>query len=288
VRSLLVWDKRGADAGLPGVWRLCARLRAAHADDVAYFAQGSVRSAVVGLMAGYRARVGFDTSAGRWLYTQRVPYRRDQHHAQRLLGLAGVTVAPNEAPPRPRLYPGAGDDRAVDALLDGAGVAAEEPLVALAPGSVWVTKRWPYFPALAQRLPPDARVVVIGSSADRGLAQPIVDALGARAIDATGRLSLLASAALIGRARVLVTNDSAPLHMASAMNTPTVAVFGPTVPAFGFGPLADRRTVAEFGGLPCRPCHAHGPMRCPLGHFRCMRELTADHVLALVQSLSGS
>ena len=99
-----------------------------------------------------------------------------------------------------------------------------------------------------------------------------------------GRLSLLASAELIGRARLLVTNDSAPLHLASAMNTPTVAVFGPTVPAFGFGPLADRASVAEHLGLDCRPCDRHGPQRCPLGHWRCMREITAGDVAALARA----
>jgi heptosyltransferase-2 len=69
------------------------------------------------------------------------------------------------------------------------------------------------------------------------------------------------------------------------MNTPTVAVFGPTVPAFGFGPLAERAAVAEIAGLDCRPCDRHGPRRCPLGHWRCMREITAGDVAALARAL---
>ena len=92
-------------------------------------------------------------------------------------------------------------------------------------------------------------------------------------------------AALIGRARLLVTNDSAPLHLASAMNTPTVAVFGPTVPAFGFGPLAERAAVAEHLSLDCRPCDQHGPQRCPLGHWRCMREISPEQVAQLARSI---
>jgi heptosyltransferase II len=82
-----------------------------------------------------------------------------------------------------------------------------------------------------------------------------------------------------------VTNDSSPLHLASAMNTPTLAVFGPTVPAFGFGPLADRSTVAQVEGLDCRPCDRHGPRRCPLGHWRCMREITAGDAAGLAHAL---
>jgi heptosyltransferase II len=126
---------------------------------------------------------------------------------------------------------------------------------------------------------------VVGSGADRELADGILAATEGDAIDATGRLSLLASAALIGRCAAIVSNDSAPLHLASAMNVATVAVFGPTVPAFGFGPLAERSLVAEHAGLTCRPCHPHGPRVCPLGHWRCMRDLGVPHVLDAVDSL---
>ncbi len=114
----------------------------------------------------------------------------------------------------------------------------------------------------------------------------IVGATKGQAIDATGKLSLLASADLIGRAALLVTNDSAPQHLASAMNTPTVTVFGPTVPAFGFGPLADRSAVAGIDALACRPCDRHGPQKCPLGHWRCMREITPDIVAGIARRLA--
>jgi heptosyltransferase-2 len=69
------------------------------------------------------------------------------------------------------------------------------------------------------------------------------------------------------------------------MATPTVAIFGPTVPEFGFGPLAPRASVVGHDGLPCRPCDRHGPRRCPLGHFRCMRELTPALVAERVRAL---
>jgi heptosyltransferase-2 len=65
------------------------------------------------------------------------------------------------------------------------------------------------------------------------------------------------------------------------MNTPTIAIFGPTIPAFGFGPLADRSTVVGHQLIACRPCDRHGPQRCPLGHWRCMREIMAEDVAAL-------
>jgi heptosyltransferase-2 len=303
VRDIIVFDKRGAARGLRGLkrianqvrWRETTGGRELRNTRVAYLAQGSVRSATLAILGGVGERVGFATSSARLLYTRRVAYRQDLHHAARLWQLASVVA--NElpdAPLAPSLYPGAQDIAAVNALLEANRVAANEPLIALAPGSVWATKRWPSYEALAENIARNPllsshRVVVVGTLADRGLAEAIGERLlhlGAPAVvDATGRLSLLASADLLSRSRALVTNDSAPLHLASAMGTPTVALFGPTVPAFGFGSLAPTHVELGARALPCRPCHAHGPQACPLGHWKCMRELSPDSVTQALAQL---
>jgi heptosyltransferase-2 len=284
VRSVIVYDKRGAHAGVFGLTTLAARLRAT-AYDAAYLAQGSLRSATLAFLARIPERIGFATSAGSLLYTTRVAYREDLHHAARLVLLS----RPNGREPtieetRPSLTPGPAERELVDDLLRRDDVAAGERLIALAPGSVWATKRWPYYKELAQELAGSGRIVVVGSQDDATLALDIRTAVP-NAVDATGILPLLGSAELIGRCAVIVTNDSSPLHLASAMGTPTVAIFGPTVPDFGFGPLAPSSVVVGHETLACRPCHRHGPRRCPLGHFRCMRELTADVVAARARTL---
>ena len=299
VRDVILYDKRGDAKGMTGLYATSQRLRHRQDGDeeqhrevaVAYLAQGSVRSATLALLAGIPERVGFTTSAGRRLYTRRVPYRQDRHHAERLWRLA---MPPDVGDPdaraiTPRLFPADAEMSAVDELLREAGHLADEPLLALAPGSIWGTKRWPYYARLARDLADRdvrLRLVVIGGRDDADLAREIVETLPAgRAIDATGRLSLLASAELIGRAVALVTNDSAPQHLASAMGTPTVSVFGPTVPGFGFGPLAPHRATVGHGALACRPCHRHGPKACPLGHWRCMREIGTAPVIESIDAL---
>ena len=292
VRDLLVFDKRGADAGMAGLWRFARGLRrrsdgTTRKIAAAYLAQGSMRSASLALFAGIRERVGFDSSAGRVLYTRRSRYRGNRHHAERLWRLAAGDAAPDPAPEviRPRLYPGERERAAVDALLkdvprDGA------QLLALAPGSIWDTKRWPHFPALAARLAPLYRLVVVGGADDNALAAEIARASGPeRVINATGKLSLLASTELLSRCAALVTNDSAPQHLASAAGTPTLTIFGPTAPEFGFGPLAPRHATIGNESLTCRPCHPHGPKVCPLGHWKCMRELEVEQVSRALNSL---
>ncbi len=283
VRETIVYDKRGVDRGIAGFRRIAARLRERRYA-AAYHAQGSARSGALTFAAGIPDRVGFASSAGRLFYTTHIPLLENAHHAARLLSLGtrDVLLEPASGELRPRLYPGVEEREAVDALLHE---PHDKPLIALAPGSVWATKRWPEYAELARRLAARGRVVVIGGAADRELASAIVRATEGHAIDACGRLSLLASAELIGRCALLVTNDSAPLHLASAMNTPTLAIFGPTVPEFGFGPLAARQAVAGVTTLACRPCDRHGPRTCPLGHWRCMREITPDAIQSLADEL---
>jgi len=279
IRSVVPYDKRGVDRGLFGFLRLAVQLRRFHYE-AAYMAQGSVRSGALALAAGIPRRVGFATSAGRRFYTERVEYREDLHHAARLLRLAQSTDAP--ADPRPRLYPGIPERGAVDRLLALHDALDEgPPLVALAPASVWGTKRWPYYAELARELEPHARIVIVGAVQDAPLAAEIA-AVSPAAINAAGALNLLGSAELIRRCHVLVTNDSAPQHLASAVDTPTVTIFGPTVPAFGFGPLARASRTVGLEDLPCRPCDRHGPRRCPLSHWRCMRDVTVRDVSARV------
>ncbi len=283
VRELIVYDKRGRDAGVLGLRRLAHRLRRGGYDAV-YLAQGSLRSAVLARAARIARRVGFDTSAGRALYTERVRYRRDAHHAERLWRLAAGDAAPSPASEtfRPRLYPSDEDRAAVDALL--AELPPGGPVVGVAPGSIWGTKRWPHMASLVAALD-DVRFVVIGSGDDSALAETIAAVAPGRLLNATGRLSLLASAELIRRCAVLVANDSAPTHLASGVGTPTLTIFGPTVPAFGFGPLAPLSESLGMEGLACRPCHAHGPRECPLGHFDCMRTLEPSRVATRVRNL---
>ncbi len=284
LRGVFRYDKRSTYGSALGLWQTVRTIRSKRPYDKVYLAQGSYRSGLLGMMTGASERIGFASSTGRALYTREVKYRPELHHAARLWSLAMTESAdpPTAVQIRPRLYPSDDDRRMVDGFVRR-GDNPDAPFIALAPGSAWGTKRWPYYVELARTLAPDFRIAIVGSQADAAIAAQMCDVVGrGGVINTVGSLSLLASAELIGRAQAIVTNDSAPQHLASAMGTPTLAIFGPTVPEFGFGPLAERRAVAGHEHLGCRPCHRHGPKRCPLGHWRCMRELTTDHIASLL------
>jgi heptosyltransferase-2 len=286
VRRTIVYDKRGTDRGWRGLRALAQRL-ASHGYERAYLPHRSLRTAMLALLARIPVRVGF-AGGPSFLYTESRRKPALGHEVDKLLALA-------DEPPAvyaPHLRTTAEDDRAAADLLAAAGIGAEEQdrFVALAPGSIWGSKRWPYYGELAGQLARKTVVVAVGGPDDVQLGEEIVRAVGrtgGRAVNACGKLTLRQSAALIGRATLLVTNDSAPLHVATAMGTPVVAVFGPTLPEFGFSPTRPGDLALGVEGLDCRPCSRHGPPRCPLGHHRCMRDLGPEVVAAAIEEIGA-
>ena len=281
VRRVIPFDKKGADRGLGGLWRLARRLRAERYG-IAYLPHRSLRSAALARLAGVPRRVGFHDG---WpaLYTGVRRHPDTGHAIDRLLALADA-LPKHQTPPSLELT--LSDRAAAERWLREAGITTA--FVALAPGSIWGSKRWPYYPALAVRLAAQMPVVVVGGPEDAVLGEAIVEMVAAaraphRAVNACGALGLRPAAAMIGRAAALVTNDSAPLHLAQAVDAPTVALFGPTIPEFGFGPRGPRDRAMGVTGLPCRPCSRHGPPSCPLGHHRCMTLLDVEDVLHAIE-----
>ncbi|MEP7325911.1 MAG: glycosyltransferase family 9 protein [Gemmatimonadota bacterium] len=158
------------------------------------------------------------------------------------------------------------------------------PLIAVAPGAAHLTKRWPveYWRDLVGRLTARSfNVVVVGGPDDQAVANEVTLAGGGRAVTAAGKFGLQGTGAIIAASRLLVSGDTGVMHMATGVNTPVIALFGPTVRAFGFFPYSRGAVVLERD-LGCRPCTAWGTERCPLGHHRCLRDIAALEVEEVV------
>jgi len=195
-----------------------------------------------------------------------------------------LDTRPDGGPPEFCLGPGA-TDRAAQWLAER-GLAGAR-LAALGPGAAHATKRWPvaHWSALAERLGAAGyRPVIVGGPEDRGLAQQLVAEGGGAVASAAGEFSLQETGALLARARVVVSGDTGVMHMATGVGTPVVALFGPTVGQFGFFPYRARAAVLERA-LDCRPCSATGTAACPLGHHRCLADITPEEVAAAVERL---
>jgi heptosyltransferase-2 len=169
----------------------------------------------------------------------------------------------NNAFEKPKLYPSAADFEVVKPYQSGI-------YATISPSSVWFTKQFPphKWKELIAKIDPKCAVYLLGAPSDNALCAMLSD--DKRVKNLAGKLTLLQSAALMQGAAMNYMNDSAPLHLASAMNAPTTCVFCGTVPAFGFGPLANNARIVETKEkLPCRPCGLHGKKACKEGNFRC-------------------
>lgn len=197
---------------------------------------------------------------------------------------ADLDVLPDGGPPE--FFTTREAERDADAFLTERGLGAKRTLIAFAPGAAHFTKRWPTdrWEALIRRIRATADVVILGGSADRQIADAIAAAGGGSTASAAGRFSLTGTAALLKRSRALISCDTGVLHLATAVGTPVVGLYGPTVEQFGFFPYRARATVLQRE-LNCRPCSTHGGAVCPLGHHRCMTEILPEDVAAAVASL---
>ncbi len=259
LQALWTYDKRGVDAGPAGLWALGRRLRAERFDLV-LGAHPSWRTGLLAAAVGAPRRLGW----GPLGYTRRV--RRGPRFVEDALALGEAAGVPMPVR-RPRVRARA----AHPAVPPGA--------LAFVPGARWATKRWPA---------PRWRALV---GAARAAGHPIVAVGGADEahwaegwgadLEAFG-LSLPATAGLLAACAAVVGGDSGLAHLARAVGTPTVMLFGPT-PAAAHPPDPGRvdRWVA---GLSCRPCSAHGPRRCPLGHHACLDRLAPNHVMGGLQA----
>lgn len=288
--DVVTYDKRRADAGAGGFLRAARRLRDVRAD-AAVIPHRSMRSALLALAARIPERIGFDESGGRLLLSRRVRYRAEPHEIERLAGLAGALGVPPAAARiefRVRVPPGGAGE--LGDLMAARGVSAREGLAAIAPGSRWPTKRWPpdRFGEAAAALARDPGLVpvVTGTADERDVGRAAASAAGHGVVDLTGELSLAGWVALLARARVVISNDSASAHVAAGVGTPVVAVFGPTAPSQGFAPYSDLAEVIE-PSVACRPCGRHGAVRCPLGTLECMRAVPVSAVVDAARRIVG-
>jgi heptosyltransferase-2 len=236
------------------------------------------RFALTGFLAafsGAKIRIGFSKNPFSMFFTTSIPhvFREGMHEAERNLML--TTALTDASLVKPRLYLTA-TDLAKTAIYKSGGYYT------ISPASLWFTKQYPMkkWVEFISYIPAQTKIYFLGSSNDTILCEEIIrhsDHPGCR--DLSGKLSFLESASLMKDARMNFTNDSAPTHLASAINAPVTVIYCSTVPRFGFGPLSDDSRIVEIGELYCRPCGIHGYRSCPEKHFRCATQINVDQLI---------
>ena len=278
--ELIVYEKEGAHRSAWATIRFARALRR-YDFDTALVLHPSNRSHWLPWLARIPVRIGYDRKAGR-LLTHRLPHRKQEgakHEAVYTLQMLRVFgITPGE--PKPVIVVQEAAASRAEALLREASITPEEPLIAVHPSASCVSKRWmpERFAQVADRLTMErgARICVIAGEADARYAEHMTQAMHQPALNLAGRLSVAETAAVLKRCRLLISNDSGPVHVAAAVGTPVVDIFGRNQAGLSpqrWGPLGEGHVVLhkEVG---CVTCLAH---ECDI-KFLCLTSLTADEV----------
>lgn len=164
------------------------------------------------------------------------------------------------------------------------GFRSDKSYVCLFPGSVWATKQWgkSKYQELVAKLSKNLTVVILGAKNEFDFANEVIGE-SQNCVNLCGKTEFKQTLSLLKHARQVVTNDSGGQHLASIVSAPTITVFGPTIPEFGYSPWNSQVKVAEPSvALSCRPCGSHGHKKCPIGTHECMKSISSDSIYSLL------
>jgi ADP-heptose:LPS heptosyltransferase len=260
-----IWDKKAGKYSQ--LLKIIRQLRK-EKYDIAINLQRFMSTGLFTVFSGAVLKIGFSKNPLSCFFTKSYPHIIDiqkgkTHEIDRNLSLLDTLIV-NKIRVMPRLYP---------SKAQFEKVACNTPYITISPTSVWYTKQYllDKWVEVINSIGSDKKIFLLGGKADKASCEIIRNKSTHTNIEVlAGQLSFLESAALMKGAMMNYVNDSAPMHIASAMDAPVTAVFCSTIPAFGFGPLSTQSRVVETEEkLDCRPCGLHGFRKCPEGHFKC-------------------
>ncbi len=283
IDGILPYDRRSKDSSV-GTISLIRRLRKMQLESVLLLTN-SLRSAAIARVAQVPQRIGYVRYGRGFLLTERLYPPRAGFQLEPVSALdyylnlaqaVGATVDNRQT----QLATTLAEESRVDAFWEQIGFNSGRRVVALNTGGAYGSaKQWPleYFATLATRLTRelDTHVIVICGPAEVSNAERIVQLANSDQVKSLAgkKVSIGLSKAIVKRSDLLISTDSGPRHFGAAFNVPTITVFGPTDPRWSEN--YHQNAIHLSREVPCGPCAERA---CPLGHHRCMRELTVDHV----------
>ena len=272
LKNILIWDKKNKKYN--NLIKIIKQIRAEKYDFVINLQRFS-SSGIITFLSKGRIKIGFDKNPFSFSYKIKVKHKigNGTHEIERNLSV--IESITDNSKYLPKLYPEISNFNKVEEYTN-------EKYICIAPASVWFTKQYPKhkWVELINALK-EYKIYLIGAPSDFSLCNEISEQSSHNNIvNLTTELSFLDSAALMKNAFMSYVNDSAPMHIASAVNANVTAVYCSTVPSFGFGPLSTNSKVVEVSEkLACRPCGLHGKKECPEGHFDCAEKINVNQLI---------
>jgi len=251
-----------------------------------YSPHRSFRSSLIVKFSGVKNTFGFSNSSFSFFYKNLIQYDKFAHEVQRNFKLAGFSYNSHDWKIKPDLNLSGIAVQALEEIF--VNYNAETRIYAIAPGSVWNTKKYPaeYFEKIISYLVEENKfVVLVGGETDKDLCKKLAAKFDQSVVSVAGKISLIQSAALLKKCEILISNDSAPTHLGIAAGIPVLTIYCSTVPAFGFYPYTEGSGFISFDELNCKPCGIHGHEKCPIGTFECGFKLKPDSVILKMKEM---
>ncbi len=287
VDDVIIIDKKEKHKSIKGLNNFIKELREKSYSKI-YSPHRSFRSAYITFRLGVKETYGFDNSSLKYAYKNIVKYNQTDHEVQRNLELIGANTKDKSWKISPEIITDETEKEKVTNILSSNKIDAE--FIAVAPGSVWETKRYPkeYFSEVIKSLAAkNEKVVLIGGENDKLLCDEIAYNLNDKVKNLAGEFSVTETIQLLRSAKLLITNDSAPTHMGMCADIPVLTIYCSTVPGFGFFPYNNKSKYLSYDKLDCKPCGIHGYRECPVKSFDCGYKLTPEDILKEVEKMLG-
>ena len=287
VDNVIVIDKREKHKSIKRLNNFIKELRE-KSYSIIYSPHRSFRSAYITIKLGVRETYGFDNSSFKYAYKNIVKYKQTDHEVQRNLELIGEDTKDKSWKISPEIIIAETEKEKVTDVLSTNKIDTE--FIAVAPGSVWETKRYPkeyYSEVIKSLIAKDEKVVLIGGENDKLLCDEIAFNTNDKVKNLAGEFSVTETIQLLGSAKLLITNDSAPTHMGMCADIPVLTIYCSTAPGFGFYPYNNKSRYLSYDKLDCKPCGIHGYKECPVKSFDCGYKLIPEDILKEVEKMLG-
>lgn len=286
VNDVIVIDKKGNHKSLRSTLKLVTLIKKTNYIKL-YSSHRSFRTAVMVLFLGIKESFGFDNSSLKHVYKTLVRYNLSKHEVERNLDLIGYNYDNQTWRIKPEIR--SDGNVVVDKIsefLDDSKI--KDGFIAIAPGSVWETKKYPleyYKQVIKYFTDKNEKIVLIGGSKDKELCASLVQINQRNIHNASGIFSVVESIELLKHAKILISNDSAPTHMGMVSDIRVLTIYCSTVPNFGFYPYNTKSKSISFDDLDCKPCGIHGYEKCPIKTFDCGKKLESQKIISTIQEM---
>lgn len=287
VSKVLVMDKKKAHKSILKLYKFTLEIKNRDYTKI-YSPHRSFRTSVIVMQSGVRDTYGFSNSSLFHVYKNVIEYKTNIHEVQRNLDLIGYEYSAESWRIFPQIKINEVSRSKVAQFISPINI--KDKLIAVAPGSIWVTKKYPeqnFKEIIKHFIDRSYKILIIGSESDKELCEKLSVGYETKVFSTAGLFSIIESIELLKSVKLLLTNDSAPTHFGMCANIPVLTVFCSTIPEFGFYPYNKKSSYISFNDLSCKPCGIHGYEKCPISTFDCGYKLDPKIIISKMEELIG-